>query len=192
MKRFGAPLDPLELRALLTNTGLPQVGGGGNIGPLVNLGLAIDSLIGAPTRSPTKPDDEDCSECLGFLGKYNDFKTASKQCKKMSSDKAVRKTCKNVAKGVLKNGKWKEEMCKTHGWCPTNMAPTSTPTLLQQTDSWCTNCVAFLEDYDSFKPCKTACKAIPDETDSKVCKKSCKLLFKQGLAPKDGCDIACK
>jgi len=60
IQKFGAPLDPIDLRALLRDTGLPQLGGGGNIGPLVNLGSAIDALMArttpttSPTASPTK------------------------------------------------------------------------------------------------------------------------------------------
>lgn len=58
LQEFGSPLDPLELRTLLTDSGLPQQGSGGNIGPLVNLGFAIDSLlIPSPptTNPPTSP-----------------------------------------------------------------------------------------------------------------------------------------
>merc|ERR1712106_1114366 len=59
IKQFGSPITPLQVRTLLKDTGLPQLGGGGNIGPLVNLDLAIESLLdiesptGSPTRSPT-------------------------------------------------------------------------------------------------------------------------------------------
>ena len=59
MKRFGFPLDPEDVRKLLTDTGLPQLGEGGNIGPLVNLKNAIDKLLDGnitskPTVAPTK------------------------------------------------------------------------------------------------------------------------------------------
>jgi len=59
MKRFGFPLDPRVVRKLLTDTGLPQLGEGGLIGPLVNLRNAIDKLLDGeitsrPTRAPTR------------------------------------------------------------------------------------------------------------------------------------------
>jgi hypothetical protein len=57
MKRSGFPLDPEVVRKLLTDTGLPQMGEGGNIGPLVNLRNAINKLINItskPTVTPTK------------------------------------------------------------------------------------------------------------------------------------------
>ena len=59
MKRFGFPLDPRVVRKLLTDTGLPQLGEGGRIGPLVNLRNAIDKLLDGeitsrPTRTPTR------------------------------------------------------------------------------------------------------------------------------------------
>lgn len=55
MKRFGAPLRPVQLRQLLTETGLPQTGDvSKKIGPLVNLRDAINILLeNAPTRKPT-------------------------------------------------------------------------------------------------------------------------------------------
>lgn len=52
MKALGYPLDPLEVRQLLRDTGIPQVGEG-NIGPLVNLRAAIDSLFDIYTESPS-------------------------------------------------------------------------------------------------------------------------------------------
>ncbi len=59
MKRFGFPLDPEVVRKLLTDTGLPQQGTGGNIGPLVNLRNAINKLLDGnitakPTVAPSK------------------------------------------------------------------------------------------------------------------------------------------
>ncbi len=55
MRRFGFPLDPRVVRKLLTDTGLPQLGQDGKIGPLVNLRNAINLLIASrPTRSPTR------------------------------------------------------------------------------------------------------------------------------------------
>ncbi len=41
----GEPMDPLELRQLLMDTGKPQ-GAGGNIGPLPDMAAAVDSLLG--------------------------------------------------------------------------------------------------------------------------------------------------
>jgi len=59
MKRFGFPLEPKEVRKHLTDTGLPQLGEGGRIGPLVYLQNAIDKLLDGnitakPTVAPTK------------------------------------------------------------------------------------------------------------------------------------------
>ena len=59
MKRFGFPLDPEVVRKLLTDTGLPQLGEGGRIGPLVNLRNAIEKLLDGeitsrPTRKPSR------------------------------------------------------------------------------------------------------------------------------------------
>ena len=47
MKEFGGPRDPLVIRKLLTDTGLPQLGDDNDkhIGPLVNLRAAIDTLL---------------------------------------------------------------------------------------------------------------------------------------------------
>ncbi len=47
MKHFGSPLEPKEVRKLLTETGLSQEGldADKNIGPLVNLRNAIDKLL---------------------------------------------------------------------------------------------------------------------------------------------------
>ena len=61
MKIFGFPLEPKEVRKLLTDTGLPQEDSDndGEIGPLVNLRNAIDKLsdgniTAKPTAAPTK------------------------------------------------------------------------------------------------------------------------------------------
>ena len=61
MKRFGFPLEPKEVRKLLTDTGLPQEDSynDGGIGPLVNLRNAIDKLsdgniTAKPMSAPTK------------------------------------------------------------------------------------------------------------------------------------------
>jgi hypothetical protein len=46
MKNFGFPLDPKEVRKLLTISGMPQEGldTDQNIGPLVNLRNAVDKM----------------------------------------------------------------------------------------------------------------------------------------------------
>ena len=57
MQAFGTPLMPQEVRKLLSDTGLPQLGDTSKqIGPLVNLRLAIDKLLGTsqPTHLPTQ------------------------------------------------------------------------------------------------------------------------------------------
>jgi len=64
IQEFGVPLDPLEVRALLTDTGLPQQGAGGNIGPLVNLANAINSLF-TPTSPTTDPPTQSPTVCTG-------------------------------------------------------------------------------------------------------------------------------
>lgn len=61
MQKFGKPLKPRDVRKLLHETGLPQLGDTGRpIGPLVNLRRAIDELLktAEPTRKPTKPRSE--------------------------------------------------------------------------------------------------------------------------------------
>lgn len=56
MKKFGAPLKPAQLRQLLTDTGLPQLGDvSKKICPLVNRCAAIDTLFeNPPTKNPSK------------------------------------------------------------------------------------------------------------------------------------------
>lgn len=59
MKALGAPLKPNDLRKLLSDTGLVQLGDTSkHIGPLVNLRGAIDKLLldvfTRPTHSPTQ------------------------------------------------------------------------------------------------------------------------------------------
>ena len=56
MKRFGVPLEPSEVRRILTETGKAQTGDQSqHIGPLVNLKAAISALpsTSSPTAKPT-------------------------------------------------------------------------------------------------------------------------------------------
>lgn len=47
-KARGTSLTPLQMRSLLVETGTPQVGNNGHIGPLPNLRAALDRLAGMP------------------------------------------------------------------------------------------------------------------------------------------------
>merc|ERR1719464_332364 len=54
-QELGAPLTPLRLREILRNTGHPQRGGGGNIGPHTNLKAAAEAARGGGPAPPTPP-----------------------------------------------------------------------------------------------------------------------------------------
>ena len=74
----------------------------------------------APSRCFGQPREEDCSECMDFLSKYDDAddsKAAEKECKINSSDKVVQKACKKVVKDVLKNGLIPRKRCEIRKWC---------------------------------------------------------------------------
>merc|ERR1719323_1579263 len=67
LRELGAPLTPLRLRDILRQTGHPQQGSGGNIGPHTNLKAAAEAARGGgpsppsptpptpPTPTPTPP-----------------------------------------------------------------------------------------------------------------------------------------
>merc|ERR1719220_1832133 len=56
LRELGAPLTPLRLRDILRNTGHPQTGSGGNIGPHTNLKAAAEAARGGgPSPSPSPP-----------------------------------------------------------------------------------------------------------------------------------------
>lgn len=87
-KAFGAPLDPLEVRSLLTRTGTPQAGSekNKNIGPLVNLKKAIQELF-----YPSK--------CRVASKSFKDERGRNYSCRKLDalSKSGIRTKCKKDA-----------------------------------------------------------------------------------------------